>query len=255
MDYDGTLVDSPRRYDPLDAQLAAELRRLIDLGVILGVATGRGDSIQKELRAALPDTRHWSRVIVGYHNGARTLGLDELAPDLDGEPSHPRLRRACDALKVHFEANALGSLRCREHQLTVTPVAGQSLMLAWRTTRECLDMHGLEDIRVWLSSHSVDILSPVCSKLHVVSRVASIAGCPPEAVLRIGDRGAWPGNDWELLAAALGVSVDESSCDPSTGWNLLPPTLKGAAATLHLLRRLQVGGNGKVRFIDEVGDA
>lgn len=255
MDYDGTLVDSPKRYKPLDTQLATELRRLLDLGVTLGVATGRGDSIQKELRAALPDTKHWSRVIVGYHNGARTLGLDEVAPDLDGDPSHPRLRRACDALRQHVETNALGTLRCREHQLTVTPVAGQSLVQAWRATRECLDSHGLEDIRVWLSSHSVDILSPDCSKLHVVSRVASVARCSPEAVLRIGDRGAWPGNDWELLAAPLGVSVDESSCDPSTGWNLLPPTLKGAAATLHLLRRLHAGESGKVRFIDEVCDA
>ena len=253
MDYDGTLVDSPKRYEPLDERVSNELRRLLDLGIVVGVATGRGDSIQKELRSALPDTKHWARIIVGYHNGARTLSLDEAAPELDGAPSHPDLRRACDALREGTTMNVIGDLRCREHQLTVTPLAGQSLVQAWRATREILDAQGLEEIRVWLSSHSVDVLSPACSKLHVVSRVASAAGCLPDEVLRIGDRGAWPGNDWELLAAPLGLSVDESSCHPSTGWNLLPPTLKGAAATLHILRQLQSEGAGVVRFMDGVG--
>ncbi len=251
MDYDGTMVDSPKRYQPLDECLAIELRRLLDLGVIIGVATGRGDSIQKELRAALPDTHHWSQVIVGYHNGAKVMRLDEPAPDLDGATTHPQLRTASDALMREVEAQSLGKLRCRKHQLTITAVAGQSLTHAWRATRECLDRHGLEGVRVWLSSHSVDVLSPDCSKLHVVSRVAQIADCSPSAVLRIGDRGAWPGNDWELLAAPLGVSVDQCSSDPAASWSLLPPTLKGVKATTHLLRCLRADSLGKVRFTDE----
>ena len=255
MDYDGTMVDSAKRYQPLDECLAVELRRLLALGVIMGVATGRGDSIQEELRAALPDTHHWPQVIVGYHNGAKVMRLDEPAPELDGAPAHPQLRAACDALMREVEARSLGKLRCREHQLTITPVVGQSLEDSWRATRECLDRNGLEGIRVWLSSHSVDVLSPQCSKLHVVSRVAQIADCSSLAVLRIGDRGAWPGNDWELLAAPLGVSVDECSSDPDASWNLLPPTLKGVKATTYLLRRLQENSQGKVRFTDEADRA
>lgn len=255
MDYDGTMVDSPKRYQPLDECLAVELRRLLDLGVIIGVATGRGDSIQKELRSALPDARHWARVIVGYHNGAKVMRLNEPAPELDGAPAHPDLRSACDVLTREVAMRSLGTLRCREHQLTVTAVAGQSLARAWRATRECLDRNGLDAVRVWLSSHSVDVLSPCCSKLHVVSRVAQVAACSPLEVLRIGDRGAWPGNDWELLAAPLGVSVDECSSDPTASWSLLPPTLKGMRATTHLLRRLQVDDRGQVRFTEEVSSA
>jgi hypothetical protein len=251
MDYDGTLVDSPKRYQPLDDCIAKELRRLLDLGVVIGVATGRGDSIQRELRTALPDPRHWPQIIVGYHNGAKVLRLDEPAPYLDGAPTHPQLRAAHEVLLREVDGRHLGGLRSREHQLTVTAMAGQSLVHAWRATRECLDRHGLEGIRVWLSSHSVDVLSPVCSKLHVVSYVAQLAGCSPQAVLRIGDRGAWPGNDWELLAAPLSVSVDECSCDPSAGWNLLPPDLKGMRATTQILRRLREDCQGIVRFTEE----
>jgi hypothetical protein len=255
MDYDGTMVDSPKRYLPLDECLAVELRRLLDLGVTIGVATGRGDSIQKKLRSALPDSRHWQRVIVGYHNGARVMRLDETAPELDGVPTHPQLRAACDVLTREVAARSLGALRCRENQLTVSAVAGQSLVGVWRATRECLDRNGLDGVRVWLSSHSVDVLSPVCSKLHVVSRVAQIAACSPLEVLRIGDRGAWPGNDWELLAAPLGISVDDCSSDPAASWNLMPPALKGMRATTHLLRRLQADGQGQVRFTEEANRA
>lgn len=255
MDYDGTLVDSPKRYQPLDESIASELRRLLDLGVVIGVATGRGDSIQRSLRTALPDPRHWPRVVVGYHNGAKVLRLDEAAPELDGAPTHPQLRAACDVLARELDAYGLGKLRSREHQLTITPVAGQSLAHAWRVTRECLDRNGIDSIRVWLSSHSVDVLSPVCSKLHVVERAAELAGCAPEAVLRIGDRGAWPGNDWELLAAPLSVSVDECSSDPTAGWNLLPPHVKGMRATAWWLRRLHCNSDGKVRLTEETGPA
>ena len=255
MDYDGTLVDSPKRYRSLDECITNELRRLLDLGVVIGVATGRGDSIQRELRAAMPDPRHWPLLVVGYHNGAKVLRLDEPAPVLDGAPTHPQLRAACEVLQREVDGRHLGALRSREHQLTVTAMAGQSLVHAWRATRECLDRHGLQDIRVWLSSHSVDVLSPVCSKLHVVSRVAQLAGCSPQAVLRIGDRGAWPGNDWELLAAPLGVSVDECSTDLSASWNLLPPGLKGMRATTQILRCLQGDGQGTVRFTEETDPA
>ncbi len=255
MDYDGTLVDSSKRYQPLDERIISELHRMLDLGLVIGVATGRGDSIQRELRTALPELRHWPRVVVGYHNGAKVLRLDEVAPELDGAPSHPQLRAACDVLMRELDASGLGSLRCREHQLTVTPISGQSLTHAWRATRECLDRHGMESIRVWLSSHSVDVLSPVCSKLHVVEYAAELAGCAPEAVLRIGDRGAWPGNDWELLAAPLSVSVDECSSDLSAGWNLSPPQVKGMRATAHWLRRLQCDAEGTIRLTEETRPA
>lgn len=255
MDYDGTMVDSAKRYGPLDEEITKQLRRLLNADVVIGIATGRGDGVQKALREALPESQHWSRVIVGYHNGARVLRLDEPPPDLDGAPTHPQLSAACDILLRDVQACGLGTLRCRENQLTVSPMSGQSLAHAWRVTRECLDRHGLDGVRVWMSSHSVDVLSPVCSKLHVVTRVAKLARCTPAEVWRLGDRGAWPGNDWELLDAPLGVSVDECSSNPNACWNLLPPNVKGMKATSALLRLMQADVQGQVRFTDGTDSA
>lgn len=237
-DYDGTLVDSPKRYGPIPSSVGEHIARLVTSGVYFGVATGRGDSVRKELLKVVPEPL-WPRVVVGYHNGAVVLGLHEDVPDLDGEPIAPDLLRASRLLQDELANRGLCELRSRAHQLTVTPAKGLALLGAWRATRECLDRHGLSSIPVWLSSHSIDILGPQCSKLNVVARVAELAGCSSEEVLRLGDRGARPGNDWELLSAPLGFSVGDCSSDMNVCWNLLPPDLHGAAGTAHMLEQIK----------------
>ncbi|KAF1710168.1 HAD family hydrolase [Pseudoxanthomonas sacheonensis] len=238
VDYDGTLVDSEKRYDPPQEEIVQELIRLLEAGVWLGVATGRGGSVQKDLRAVLPEPM-WSRVRIGYHNGALIQTLQEDLPDLDGEPTLLPLSEACIILRAQLEAKGLATLRCRKHQITVTPAPGLSLEETWRATRETLDQHSLSAIQVWLSSHSVDVLGSQCSKIKVVEHVAALAGCPLDAVLRIGDRGAHPGNDWQLLSSPLGMSVGDCSSDMDTCWNILPPHLRGSAGTASLLRQVK----------------
>jgi fructoselysine-6-P-deglycase FrlB-like protein len=237
-DYDGTLVDSPKRFGPIPASVGKHIARLVESGLYFGVATGRGDSVRKELIKVVPKS-HWPHVVVGYHNGAVVLGLHEDIPDLDGSPATPDLLLASLLLQDELAARGLCELRSRAHQLTVLPAKGLSLLGAWRATRECLDRHELSSIPVWLSSHSVDVLGPECSKLNVVARVAELAGCPPQDVLRLGDRGARPGNDWELLSAPLGFSVGDCSSDMNACWNLLPPELHGAAGTAYLLEQIK----------------
>lgn len=243
-DYDGTLVDSAKRWDPPPAEIVTELIRLLEGGVFLGIATGRGNSVQEALRKVIPEA-FWSQVIVGYHNGAEVLNLGEPIPDLDREPTEPPLSLACEVLQQELEKRGIAKLKCRRNQLTVMPSKGLPLLHAWRATRECLDRNGLGSTSVWLSSHSVDVLGPRCSKINVVNRVAELAGCPQDAVLRIGDRGSRPGNDWQMLTAPLGVSVGDCSSDMETCWNLLPPGLHGANGTAYLLRKIKVapGGN------------
>ncbi|MDQ2701841.1 MAG: HAD hydrolase family protein [Pseudomonadota bacterium] len=237
-DYDGTLVDSPKRFEPIPASVGEHVARLVESGIYFGVATGRGDSVRKELIKVVPEPL-WPRVVVGYHNGAVVLGLHEDIPDLDGGPATPDLLRASRLLQSEVANRGLCELRSRAHQLTVTPAKGLPLLGAWRATRECLDRHGLSSIPVWLSSHSVDVLGPQCSKLNVVARVAELAGCSSEEVLRLGDRGARPGNDWELLSAPLGFSVGDCSSEMKVCWNLLPPDLHGAAGTAYLLAQIK----------------
>lgn len=240
-DYDGTLVDSPKRYGPIPPSVGEQITRLLESGIYFGVATGRGDSVRKELIKVVPKPL-WSRVVVGYHNGAVVLGLHEDVPDLDGGPVDSNLLLASRLLQEELANRGLCDLRSREYQLTVMPAKGLPLLGAWRATRECLDRHGLNSISVWLSSHSVDVLGPQCSKLNVVTRIAELAECSPEDVLRLGDRGARPGNDWELLSARLGFSVGDCSSDMGVCWNLLPPELHGAAGTVHLLEQIKALG-------------
>ena len=238
-DYDGTLVDTPQRYEALPGFIVQELIRLLDAGVYLGIATGRGDSVQEKLRSALPPAL-WPRVVVGYHNGAVVLSLDEPFPaDMDGDPTEEPLIRACEVLRQEIHERGLAVLHCRRNQLTLKPANGLSLLRAWRATRECLDRHGMGSICVWLSSHSVDVLGPRCSKVNVVSHVAEMAMCSQDAVLRIGDRGSRPGNDWQMLTAPLGISVGDCSSDMETCWNFLPPGLHGARGTSYLLRQIR----------------
>jgi hypothetical protein len=60
------------------------------------------------------------------------------------------------------------------------------------------------------------------------------------AVLCIGDRGRWPGNDFALLQEPYSLSVDEVSPDPNTCWNLAPPGHRGIQVTLDYLQSLEL---------------
>lgn len=54
-------------------------------------------------------------------------------------------------------------------------------------------------------------------------------------ILSIGDKGQWPGNDFDLLANPFSLSVNEVSGDPTTCWNLAPAGHRGVQATLDYL--------------------
>ena len=62
------------------------------------------------------------------------------------------------------------------------------------------------------SSHSIDITFGGISKTAVVRAIRACVGAEDDApVLRMGDKGRWPGNDSELLNDPFGLSVDEVS--------------------------------------------
>jgi hypothetical protein len=88
-------------------------------------------------------------------------------------------------------------------------------------------------LRVWRSSHSLDI---------VVGNVASKRKVLPEGLntLCIGDSGHYEGNDFEMLSSAYSLSVDKVSRHPEFCWNLAPQQTKGLNATLYYLRQLRL---------------
>lgn len=243
LDLDGTLIDSNRRYEPIPAPMGEQLNRLLEQGAWIGIATGRGDSAQQRLREAISDAYH-TRVVIGYHNGAVIARLPEDVIGLDEDPTDPDLLTARAALIEYTRNYSVMSVRARKHQITITPKCVSSLDETWGMCIGLLAKLGLlSRLKVWRSSHSIDIASITTSKLAVVNELTSLASCSAGEVLRIGDRGAWPGNDWELLNSPIGMSVDQCSPDPETCWNFAPRGASGPRATLYFLERLAWDGD------------
>lgn len=67
---------------------------------------------------------------------------------------------------------------------------------------------------------------------------------PDSRILCIGDKGRWPGNDFDLLSEPFSLSVDEVSSDPVTCWNLAPAGYRGIQATLYYLDHMRITAKG-----------
>jgi fructoselysine-6-P-deglycase FrlB-like protein len=245
-DYDGTLVDAADRFTGPRPEVTRALCALLADGATLGVATGRGQSAGKELRATLPSSM-WDRVLMGYYNGSDIAFLrSEDAPDRHPDVS-ATLARILEALEASTTLRRHAAITPRRCQITVEPHRAAPSDDVWAATEGIVLRVG-GGARVVRSSHSIDVLAPGVSKVSLVDAVRTHVQAPGHApVLRIGDRARWPGNDGELLASLDGVSVDEVSADPVSAWNFAAPGVRGVAATRGILELLSVQ-DGVVRL-------
>ncbi|WP_456819914.1 hypothetical protein [Cellulomonas sp. URHB0016] len=242
-DYDGTLVDTSARYQPPRPEIVAELVRLLRGGVRVGIATGRGGSVSKDLREVLPRELH-HLVLVGYYNGSEISDLTVTSCPDSNAPRHPDLVEAEQLLRAHPDLAGIADPETRANQLTVTMRQAYDETRLWRIV-DTLIASRVPKLRVIRSSHSIDVVTPQASKLHVVDRLRSLG---TGDVLAIGDRGERPGNDHELLSVPIALSADECSTDPSSCWNLGSPGQRGTAVTLEYLRALTVDDTGRAFF-------
>lgn len=244
-DFDGTLLDTERRFDPIEPPIVQVILALLKMRIPVGIATGRGDSAYKSLANAISDEQLRGHVIVGYHNGADVRKLSERADDLDDGSVSPQIAAAAALLEKRLAAFGGGRVRAGTTQCTVTPRAGLALETLWSQCSDLLHTAlPASGLKILMSSHSIDITVSFVSKLRVVEAVAKTANCIPDDILRVGDKGAWPGNDCELLKAPLGVSVDECSFDPDTCWNLASRGCFGPRATVELFANIEAKEQG-----------
>ncbi len=241
LDYDGTLSDRRRRFDPLGDDIAKGLRALAATGAVIGVATGRGRSAGEALKAVFP-RQSWPRILVGYYNGAV---ISALGAEPRVETTHAEVAAEVGRLLMFWFPQA--KVEVRDCQVSADGFRHGQLATIAHTVARLLAAEGLPSYVV-CSSHSIDVLLTPHRKSAVVDAVRNAAGERDGSVIRIGDRGTWPGNDFDLLADSLGLSVDEVSRDPDHCWNLLPPGLLGPQATLYYLQRLSSRGNGLLRL-------
>lgn len=242
-DYDGTICDHRKRFDPLPSIVGKALTDLLDRGVKLGIATGRGASAGEALRQCLPK-RFWGEVIVGYYNGAKITALSNDEDELLGPFGAPEL---IESLSVH-PVLSRADLRSNEAQISIRLPAYISVASAISAVDAVLAAQGM-NAKISASSHSIDVQFTTALKSDVVEAVS--IDLPPEAqVMRIGDKGVWPGNDAELLASPFGLSVDEASRHLDYCWALAPAGVKGVQATLYYLSKLEVSdGLGGLRVM------
>lgn len=244
LDYDGTLVDTRHRFDAVKPEISSQLSRLLVAGIKLAIATGRGASVRRDLQAALPKSL-WENVLIGYYNGAEIAALGEdSAPDGKDEPCD-ELAALAVALREQPELACAAIQSDRKYQLTLEARQGLSESRLWDLAHEVLLTQGMHNVIVTRSSHSIDIVPAHVSKANVLAAIRSQIG--DGAVLAMGDRGRWPGNDYALLRAPFALSVDEISVDPSTCWNLGQPGQRGLQVTLEYLEALEPSEGG-VRF-------
>ena len=233
-DYDGTLCDERDRFSGLRPDIIRHLTRLLQSGIALGVATGRGKSVRGDLRKALPKTL-WRNVYLGYYNGSDTASLwDDGHPDSSPLPSEP-LKAVADAIARHSVISGLARCEPRRAQVSVQPKSPATTELTWRLLEQLAHTYGMKAVR---SSHSIDVIPQDVSKRSLVTQLEGVASRATH-VLLIGDKGQWPGNDYDLLSAPHSLSVDEVSADPDTCWNLAPPGYRGVQATLAYLDTIQ----------------
>jgi hypothetical protein len=236
-DYDGTIVDTRDRFSPPSEAMSAQLIRLAEAGVWLAIATGRGASVRRDLQARLP--KHlWSRILIGYYNGAEIAPLDE-----DGAPNGTdvpcsALAPLAAALRAQPELSRAARQSDRLYQITLEAARVMPESRLWDLAHQVVLMTGITNVCITRSSHSIDIVAADVSKLNVVTRMREHIGVTP--LLLIGDRGRWPGNDYELLREPYALGVDEISVDPATCWNLAQPGQRGPTATLEYLSSLEV---------------
>lgn len=236
-DYDGTLVDTKDRFSPIRDDLAKELNRLLESGLTLGIATGRGKSVREPLRQAIR-SEYWSKVLVGYYNGSQIIALDQNALPDATEPEGGILVDFRNFLTKDQWISLHATTELRLNQVTITS-EGCSRRALWEHVSRLLTDFGSELLQCFTSSHSVDVLTRSTSKLDLVKRI-STEGSISDSILCIGDSGLWPGNDCDLLRHFPSLSSGSQPVTNTTGWNLAPRGLCEAEATLYYLRHLQL---------------
>ncbi len=231
-DYDGTLCGPENRFLGPSKKIVDELIRILNAGIGIGIATGRGKSVRKDLQREIPEEL-WNNVLIGYYNGSDIAMLSENERPIRDGDINPVIESVHSMLRDSW-VNKICKLEPRPNQISVSEIKKPFTI---RKVREILiSLIDNNNVQILESTHSLDILAPGVSKRSLVETVRQQYGCE---VLCIGDKGKCPGNDYELLQQPYSLSVFEVSPDPNTCWNIADPGYRYTQATLEYLKSLR----------------
>lgn len=240
-DYDGTLCDSGDRFVGASQTIGRECGQLLEKGITIGVATGRGKSVRDDLQKIIPK-EYWSQILVGYYNGSDIGVLNDNSHPNKNIDMDPTLESISFALKNHQLLSRIANCECRPKQITFEPSGISSLQEIMYILESIIPRTGINGIQILESSHSIDVLAPGVSKLNLVRDTEMIAKQlnKPTQTLCIGDKGKWPGNDFFLLSEKYSLSVDTVSPDFDSCWNLAPIGHRGVQAVLDYFNAIEI---------------
>ena len=224
-DYDGTLCDLPNRFKSPSSQIIEGLIEFLQNKIPIGIATGRGKSVRNELQQVIPE-KFWSNLFVGYYNCADIAALNENNKPEVNNHTDPSLTKCIKVLKEHQIISEKTKVEERPNQISLSIENMSALDLISDIRSANPDI--LNSIKIVESSHSLDIITKDISKLNLLKEMKKRSEI--ENILCIGDRGLWPGNDYELLSTDYSLSVDEVNKDLDTCWNIAPLGKKGEQA-------------------------
>ena len=240
IDYDGTVCTKEERSSIPSELIVKYLNSYLKSGYVLGVVTGRGKSIRKTLQECI-DKKYWHNVIIGYYNGGEIAALnDDSKPDI-GKEVKSSLKQIYHLLQNHSFHSGTPTLTLRPLQLTIEKNGNCDWMMCKRMSLEVIAKNHFGDIQILESGHSIDIISkPEVSKTNIIKHCIEMCKEKglPEKYICIGDKGKYPGNDYELLMSEFSLSVDEVSLDHTTCWNLSEPGSRGTSSFLQYLESL-----------------
>jgi HAD superfamily hydrolase (TIGR01484 family) len=238
-DFDGTLCSSAERKQGLSSALRVSMLRLLRNGVQIGIATGRGKSARIDLQKAIP-RKYWDQVLIGYYNGGQIAALSDAPPEATSGISEDVY--SLEARLVDLGFGAVSAIEARPDQLTITPNLPAHAPTLASTIQVLLATH-FPKLRLVQSSHSLDVLESAASKLRVITALQTRTNSKKGGVLCVGDRGAWSGNDFELLSTPFSLSVDAVSAAPDTCWNFAPAGVRCVQATRFYLAGLKANNS------------
>lgn len=241
-DYDGTLHDK-RKNSIIEDTIFEKINTFLEHGVRLGIATGRGKSVRKELQGVIRK-EYWRDVVIAYYNGGCIGTLDdESQPDKNAIPIPPEFYTVLDYIKSKNLAEHIqidGVQDRNPYQLSILLNDYRKRFYINQIIVFCREVKGL---KVLASSHSVDIIPAFSSKNNLFSYWKS-QGYTATDFLVMGDAGQPGGNDYELLSENLGLSVDYVSDVPDACWNFAKPGMRNLEATMYYLSKIVLKDNG-----------
>lgn len=250
LDYDGTICSFEERYNSPRIEIINKLDFFLENGITIGVVTGRGKSVREALQKII-NQKYWSQFFIGYYNGAQigTLDNDSLPIKENEDMLFCNIEKILKSEKL---INEFVNIDTRKGQITVMVKEKRNSEIIKKIMKDILKRLYPFEIQILESSHSIDIISNTTSKNSIVDYCKEKLKDKNQELtfLFIGDRGKWPGNDFQLLSNNYSLSVDEVSNDPYTCWNLSSLGNNCVETTLEYFEFIQPIGDGffKIKF-------